>query len=493
VSLKAAQILVRAEDRAWVARAAGPTWTVLAPQDGWVCVLDALGPRADSATAQKVSRALDTEALLVEVDGQELRFRLERWERGALADAREEPPAAVVARGEMPSYRDVEGLAWADLRARGVPRELALLHADELREEDGWPRGRAEGGADAVPVRPDVWVEGPEGRVAGELRRVRGQPTRAAADALAAVEEAVLERLIGYLADASDGEHLPALSFTYEDAPEGLALLLDEAREARPLLASWLSRFDLLTRAGFARAARARLRGAEYVREVRGALDLLKGDAVVRVDLDEPYRSYLVSPERLDGTLDECLSAALSRPALPQQEWPLDDLRARLWPTLDPLMEPRLLCADDGRTEPLQPEALARVGLDPAQAVAAALRNMERSTSRETEGLVFYATDAGLVLAAEFPDPSTAARVLSPTVRAFLREQLGGGADFAAAMPHRDAFLAAPATEKGLQWLRAEAARRYSYAPEALRVSPRVYMVREDGLDLFSAERGGEA
>jgi hypothetical protein len=345
-----------------------------------------------------------------------------------------------------------------------------------------------------VPVRPDLWVEGPDGRpLAGEVRHVRGVPTRAAAEALAAVEEAALERLLLYFADAADGERVPALSFTYEGTNEELLALLpllDVARAARPLLDDRLLRWDLLTRAGFARAARARVREAEVVREVRGVLETLTGGAVVRADLDEPYRHYLVSPDHLDETLAAALEAARAAPPLRLEE--IDDPRPLLWPTLGPAAEPRLLAAANGRVEPLDADALRRLRLDPAEALAAALRNMEAATAADPEGMTFYATDAGLVLAAEFADPSTAARILSPTVRRFLRDHVASGAGLAAAMPHRDALLAAPATPKGLAWLRAETARRYAEALEPLRISDRVYTVGESGLDPMSFQGDGD-
>lgn len=349
--------------------------------------------RVDGGLARLLSESLPGPVLAVELDGASLSLVLRRYAEGEPGEARVEPAPSGAA---LPAFRDVEAIAWAELRAAGVPPVLRLLDFDGLEQvaadDEGGLAGlclRAEpegvttlharfaapevAEGPEAPARPDSLVASAAGEVCAlEVRWLPPlEPCAEAAEALAAVEEAAALRLCAQLAAEGDEPRVPRPAFAYRvrrapapaaveeadadpeaflrppsDGTEALLPLLQEARARRPWLARLLdpAQEPPLSHAGFAdlclAAVRATLPEARVVRAHGLTLEALHPEApgaTVRAGLLAAFERQLrAAPPVPDPAAPvlEAMRNLLALPAPPVAAWPREAVLAGLLPAV---------------------------------------------------------------------------------------------------------------------------------------------------------------
>lgn len=474
---------------------------LLPPVEGFITVIEENG-RLDRGLARTLAARLGVTVLAAELDGHFLSANFlsltpdgdeEEWCAGERLDD-----------DLMPIYGDAEAELFEALVARGVPPGVIALDWEEALDpraplaEGARIRGEAgvEGlektvlpfasfsSANVVPgprVRPDLWVSGPDGEARViEGRRVTGRWHEGAVASLAAVEERQLERILGTLAWTTEDERLPRVVFRYEGADEDEAFLdaLAEARAARPRLAAWLET-EWLSAKGLVRALTAvteRLLPAFEVGRTCGERVEFRHEAHPNasyfVSLPELWEAYREEPEALDRLCALMLIQAREE----GDEAPRYD-ETRLVPMLFGEGTPGLeglatrpfttsvwvaVGVDSGRCiQPLTRDALAEAGVGFDDALDRAVSRLEIATEQHDE-FVLYEQPEGQTMYAEFPDVSTAARILSPAVVGHLAQQLGD--ECCVAVPARDVLLAVEGTPEAKRWLVREVVTRFSSA-----------------------------
>ncbi len=474
---------------------------LLPPTGGFVTVIEENG-KLDRSLARSLAARTGALVLAAELDGHFLAAELETIEpdgESATWTAAERPDDE-----RMPLYVDAEAELFNRLVARGVPPALVATEWEELLDPnapvaDG-ARLVAEAGveglekillpfgdltsAELVPgprVRPDLWVAGPDGQAqVVEGRRLVGQWHDGALASLAAVEERQLERILGTLAWTTEAPTLPRVVFRYEGVDDEEAFLeaLDRARASRPRLAAWLA-IDWLSIRGLhdaLRDATERLLPAfEVGRPCGGRLEFRHAahpNASFFVSLGELWDEYREEPE----ALTRLCALLLVRAREEGQATPAYD-PSRLFPLLLgdgapdlPALAVRPLTRgvwvalghDSGRClQPLTREALREAGTGFDDALELAVHRLEVATE-ENDAFVLYEQPEGQTLYAEFPDISSAARLVSPAVLAHVAQQLGD--ECLVAIPARDIFLAAEGTPEARRWLERETLHRFETA-----------------------------
>jgi hypothetical protein len=505
---------------------------LLPPVDGWLTVIEENG-RLDRGLARTLAARLGVTVLAAELDGHFLSANFLSLSPGA--DEEEWSAGERLDDERMPIYGDAEAELFEALVARGVPPGVIAVdweeHVDARAPAAEGARIRGEAGveglektivpfasfaaADVVPgprVRPDLWVAGPDGEArVVEGRRVTGRWHEAAVASLAAVEERQLERILGTLAWTTEDERLPRVEFRYEGAEEdeGFVEALAEARTARPRLAAWLET-EWLSARGLVRALVAvteRLLPAFEVGRTCGDRVEFRHEAHPNasyfVRLPELWEAYREEPEALDRLCALMLIQAREEGAEP----PCYD-EARLVPLLLGEGTPGLealatrpftgtvwaaVGVDSGRcVQPLTRAALAEAGVGFDDALDRAVSLVELATERHDE-FVLYEQPEGQTMYAEFPDVSTAARILSPAVLGHLAQQLGD--ECCVAVPARDVLLAAEGTPEARRWLVREVVARFASA--SLPLTRMVWSVQngelvEEGLASLRGLEAGE-
>lgn len=477
---------------------------ILPPVEGFLALIEEEG-RVDRALARNLRARLGVLTIAAELDGHFFTAAFEanepdgdvrEWSAPVLPD---DPEA-------MPIYEDVEAELHARLLARGVPSQLIATEWEDMIDQTS---PQAEGARltaiagvqgldktvlpfgdilenELVPgprVRPDLWVAESDGAASVvEARRLTGRWSVPAVEALVAIEEQQAARILSALAWTTEASTLPRIAFDYggiDDVPGPDGLLFDaalrQARTLRPLLPAWL-RGGWLSIRGLVDRVRARIEHAhpefDVGRTCGHRLELRHHDAPnasLMIDLRDLWRRYFEAPDELDAALAELLPSLLS---LARTDPAYDE--DRLFPLLlgrgaaqierlavRPLADGIWIALGVDTAEgllPLSREALRASGVGFDDALEIAIARLDLATEQNDE-FVLYEQPEGVTLVAEFPDPSTAARLLSPAVLGHVAQQLGDGCYVA--IPARDALLAAEATPEAREWLDAEVARRY--------------------------------
>lgn len=520
MSLSAAQIFLRTDDLAGVEQVVAEAlveWQGLVPLDldergltppperrvvllppveGWITVIEE-SRKLDRSLARNLRARLGVLTIAAELDGHFLAADLE------VIDAEGETETWTVpdTGGDderMPIYEDAEAGFWTRLRGLGVPAGLIAVEweevVDTLSPVAEGARISAEAGAEGLDktmlpigniveaevvdgprVRPDLWVAGPDGEAQViEARRLTGEWNATAATALARIEQAQLGRILGTLAWTTDDPVLPRVVFTYEGVEdETFALVLEMARREHPALlrardVPWLSI------RGLADAVRERVRDDdawEVGRRCGLRLELRHAEWPnwsFLLDLRSLWRGYLEAPDALEAVIDvslvQLLATGRERPSIDE---------TRLFPLLLGEGAPGIAALatrpfadgvwvaigfDTGQAvRPLTRQELASVGLGFDDALDLAVRRLDRATEEHDE-FAIYEQAEGVTLSGEFPDVSSAARILSSAVLSHVAQQLGDGCFVA--IPARDIFLAAEGTDHARRWLDGEVARR---------------------------------
>lgn len=489
---------------------------LLPPVGGFVTVIEESG-RVDRALARTLRAKLGARVLAAELEGHFLEASILTLEPGD--DESEWTAGERLDDEAMPIYEDAEAELFERLVASGVPAGVVAVEWEELLDTQApvlqGARIRAEAGAegldktllpfgsldasDLVPgprVRPDLWVSSPDGAQVIESRRLAGTPHRAAIEAIAAIEERQLERILGTLAWAADQEFLPRVVFRYDglDDVESFLDALEDARAARPLRmrwdrTAWLS-IRGLTQA-LARATERLLPDFEVGRTLGERVEfrhLSSPNVSFFVDLRELWAAYRAEPEGLVRLCATMLVKAREEAPAPAEfdtanlvpmlvadaSHGLEQLAAR--PFTEGVWV--LLAHDSGRSlVPVTREALAATGLGFEDALDGAVAQLELETERHDAFLLFEQPE-GQTLIAEFPDAASASRILSPAVRAHVSQQLGD--ECFVAIPARDVLLAAEGTREARRWLEREVAIRFTNA--SLPLTPMIWTIQNGEL-----------
>lgn len=497
---------------------------LIPPVDGWVTVVEESG-KLDRAMARNIHARTGAQVIAAELDGHFLVADLEAIDEEGDTESWSVPELGEL--GQMPVYEDAEAGFWQRLREYGVPGPLIAADWEELVDTtnpvaDG-ARITAEAGAvgldkvvlpfgdpadtelvDGPRVRPDLWVAGADGEAqVVEARRVTGEWSAASVASLAAIEEAQVARILATLAWTAQEDELPNIVFTYDgvDDPEIFEVALQAARRTRPVLAAASSRRWLSIR-GLEKAVR------RVVDEARPEFDVgkecldrleLRNEAhptfAFLLDLRELWQAYVTAPEELERVIHHALDALLHEtrrdevfdedrliPLLLGEGAPdLPNLAVR--PLVDGVWI--ALGLDTGRAvRPLSREALKASGMGFDDALALAVRRLEIATERNDE-FVIYEQPEGTTIVADFPDVSTAARILSDAVLAHVAQQLGD--ECWVGIPTRDSFVAAEGTVEGRLWIEREIRRRYDAAN--LPLTPMIWSVQNGELVEFAPAR----
>ncbi len=476
------------------------------PTGGFVTVIEENG-KLDRSLARALAARLGTLVLAAELDGRFLAAELETIEPDGETGTW---TAAEQLDGDlMPEYVDAEAELFERLVARGVPAGLFALEWEEILEPnapvDEGARLLAEAGVEGLekfvlpfgprpsvrdpsggpPVRPDLWVGGEDGEARViEGRRLVGQWSESAVASLAAVEERQTERILETLAWTTEAPTLAGLTFRYEgvEDEDGFADALERARAQRPRLLAWRST-DWRSARGLVEALREAterlLPAFEIGRECGERVEFRHRDhpnASFFVSLRDLWNEYREEPEALVR-----LCALLLVRAREEGETPATYDPDRLFPLLLSESAPELhrlaarpfadqvwvaLALDSGRcVQPLTRKALREGGAGFDDALDLAVHRLEVATE-ENDGFVLYEQPEGLTLSAEFPDVSSAARILSPAVVSHLSRQLGDGC--LVAIPGRDVLLAAEGTTEARRWLERLVRARFETAEHPL-------------------------
>jgi len=468
---------------------------LLPPTGGWMALIEEDG-RPDRSLARALRDRLGTRTAVLELDGRRLRASLEIFLPGGDSIEWNTPTDDDDA---MPAYEDAEAEACRRVAELGVPDVLAApdweslvdttlpeaqgcrLDAragEELLDKLVIPFGELPALGTGIPrTHPDLWVADEEGRArVVESRRVSGRPDAAAAQALVAVEDRQLARIVPVLARAADAPQVPEVLFGYEgsDDDEALEQAIESARESLPAIAR-RRREPLLSlrgiEASFREAIVALRTGIAAGRTLGRRVELRHASmpAGARfVDLDDLWDAYFRDPDD-DGIFDRYARQALAPEAAacsfdPGSAMPL--LLGQVEGLAALAVRPFVrgvwvgLGIDTGTAlVPVTRGMLAHAGLGFEDALEAAIANLERATE-ENDSFVIYEQPEGVTVTAEFPDPFTAARILSEAVRWHVAHQLGDGC--AVAVPTRDLLLAAEPTREARGWLERETARRFA-------------------------------
>lgn len=522
MSLSAAQIFVRTDDLAavidqciralsgWSADVGtlppgGPALerrlVVLPPVKGCVTILEE-GARADRLLARDLHSLLGCDVARVDLDGHFLSGELEVHAH----DGRESSWSSPLLPSDpehMPLYEDVEAELFGKVLALDLPAGLLGVDWEDLTEPDAplahglqlhvvagdpsvrrrpLPFGELDAGYLASPrVRPDLWVESPDGRAeVVEARRLSGEWHPEALVSLVRVEESQLRRIVPALAWTAEGALAPRVRFAYEgmDEPEAFAQALEVVRSRRPLV-DLLSSGECPTIVGV----------VDALRRVSAGTGFLPGRICGR-RLEVRHRSHPAWHffMDLDALWSQCLTplpadgmVALLEELLPCVDRPFVFDPSRLWPLLlsseeagiEPLASRPLfsgirlaLAVDVGEALVPVTRAMLReanLGLD--EAVSIAVGRLEVATE-ENDEFVLFEQPEGITISAEFPDVSSAARILSEAVLAHLAQQLGD--ECVVAVPSRDVLLAAEGTPEARRWLAQEVVARFRGAEHPL-------------------------
>ncbi len=114
---------------------AGRRLIVLPPHHGWATLIEGSDRAADPSLAEALSRALKTRVVWLEVLGDSLSWRYVILEKGKIIGTRAEPVpgfAASPVKGAMPTYHDVETLAWSLLSKEGIPAAYRFLRQADV-------------------------------------------------------------------------------------------------------------------------------------------------------------------------------------------------------------------------------------------------------------------------------------------------------------------------------------------------------------------------
>lgn len=498
---------------------------LLPPVEGWMTVVEESG-RLDRSMARNIHARTGAFVIAAELEGHFLAADLEVIDEAGDTESWSVPDTSIEV-GKMPLYEDAEAGFWHRLRAYGVPAGLIATDWEELVDEtnpvaDG-ARIRAEAGVaglektllplidpgdtdlvDGPRVRPDLWVADADGEArVVEARRIFGEWSAASVAALAAIEEAQVARIMATLAWTAQEDELPSITFTYEgvDDPEVFEVALHAARSTRPVLALASSRRWLSIR-GLEKELRRVVAEERAGFEVgKACLDRLELRHVEHptfaflLDLRELWQAYVTAPSELSRVVHHALDALL-------HETVRDEVydEKRLFPLLLGQGTPNLetlavrplvdgawiaLGIDTGRAiRPLGRQALRASGVGFDDALAVAVHHLEVATERNDE-FVIYEQPEGTTIEADFPDVSTAARILSEAVLAHVAQQLGD--ECFVAIPTRDSFLAAEGTVDGREWIEKETRRRYDSAN--LPLTPMLWTVQNGELVEFRVAR----
>lgn len=488
------------------------------PLQGWLTIIEESG-KLDRALARNVHARTGARVIAAELDGHFLTAELQ-----SIDDSGDDETWSVPDTNgdyeQMPVYEDAEAGYWYRLRAEGVPAALIACDWEELVDtvnpaSEG-ARLFAEAGVvglektivpfcdppetdlvDGPRVRPDLWVAGPDGQAqVVEARRVSGEWNAAAVASLAAIEEAQVSRILATLAWTAQTDELPDVVFTYDgvDEPELFEVALNAARSTRPTLVANAHR-TWLSIQGLEKAVRGfiaeRRTGFEVGKECLDRLEL-RHEAhptfAFLLDLRELWQAYVTAPDEVERVIHHALESLLYET---QREETFDP--TRLYPLMLGEGAPDLpnlavrplvtgvwvaLGMDTGRAlRPIGRETLrtSEMGFD--DALALAISRLEIATEQHDE-FVIYEQPEGTTIVADFPDVSTAARILSPAVLAHVAQQLGD--ECWVAIPTRDSFLAAEGTDEGLVWLEREVLRRYGSGDLAL--TPMIWSIQNGEL-----------
>lgn len=470
---------------------------LLPPVGGFIAVIEENG-RVDCSLARSLSARTGVLVLAAELEGHFLAAQLETLE----ADGESESWGVPETSGDdsrMPVYVDAEAELFRRLRARGVPAALIATDWEDMIDT-GSPTAHgarilAEAGVTGLDktilpfgeirafdliqgprVRPDLWVAGPDGEAqVVEARRLTGEWHTEALLSLAAVEEQQLTRILPTLAWSSETGRLPEIVFRYEGMDdESFFTALEAVRRLRPLLRAWRST-EWLSIAGLEErlreAAERVLPSFEIGRRCDRRLEVRHDQHPNRsffIDLAGLWQRYLLAPDALSTLLPavllECLESVGDEPYDEDRLFPLllgDDAPELATLAVRPLTDGVWIALglDSGKAvQPLTRAALAwaEVGFD--DALEAAVHRLEVATE-ENDEFVLYEQPEGMTMSGAFPDVSSAARILSPTVLSHVAQQLGD--ECFVAVPTRDIFLAAEGTREARGWLEREVARRY--------------------------------
>ena len=506
------------EDGAPVPPPAERRVVLLPPVDGWITVTEESG-KLDRSIARNLHARTGARVIAAELDGHFLAADLEAIDEEGDSESWSVPELSDD-RDAMPVYEDAEAALWERLRAYGVPPALIATDWEEMIDPTNpaaeGARIIAEAGAEGLDkivlpfgevtdtdlvegprVRPDLWVAGAGGEAQViEARRVTGEWNAAAVASLAAIEEAQVSRILATLAWTAETDELPQIVFTYEgvDDPEIFDVALSAARRTRPVLAAAASRRWLSIR-GLEKVVRQLVDEQrpefEVGKECLDRLELRNAEHptfAFLLDLRELWQAYVTAPDELERVVHHALDQLLLETTReetydPEHLFPL--LLGEGAPDL-PNLAVRPLTAgvwialglDTGRAiRPLGRRALkeAEVGFD--DALELAIRAMELATERHDE-FVLYEQPEGTTIVADFPDVSTAARLLSPAVLAHVAQQLGD--ECWVGIPARDSFVAAEGTEEGRLWIEREIRRRYEASN--LPLTPMIWSIQNGEL-----------
>lgn len=498
---------------------------LIPPVEGWVTVVEESG-RLDRAMARDIHARTGALVIAAELEGHFLAADLEVIDEEGDTESWSVPDTSGEV-GRMPVYEDAEAGFWHRLREYGVPAGLIAADWEELVDEtnpvaDG-ARISAEAGVaglektvlpfidpsdtdlvDGPRVRPDLWVADADGEArVVEARRIFGQWSAASVGALAAIEEAQVARILATLAWTAQDDELPSITFTYEgvDDPEVFDVALQAARRTRPVLVSASSRRWLSIRGlekELRRVVAEERTGFEVGKPCLDRLELRHVDHptfAFLLDLRELWQAYVTAPGELSRVIDHALDALLHET---ERDEAYDE--TKLFPLLLGKGSPHLetlavrplvdgawiaLGLDTGRAiRPLGRDALKKAGVGFDDALAIAVRHLEIATERNDE-FVLYEQPEGTTIEADFPDVSTAARILSEAVLSHVAQQLGD--ECFVGIPTRDSFLAAEGTVDGREWIEKEVRRRYEAAN--LPLTPMLWTVQNGELVEFRVAR----